>query len=54
MSRPVSLPLSEYNLSATLYFENGNIAIDYPDVFVEKQLPHGTQIQETMGQGNTI
>ena len=37
-SRPGSLPLSEYNLSATLYFENGNIAIDYPDVYVEKTI----------------
>lgn len=36
--RPVSLPLSDYNLSATLYFENGNVAIDYPDVSVEKAI----------------
>ncbi|MFQ3322042.1 MAG: hypothetical protein ACI9O1_001147 [Candidatus Thalassarchaeaceae archaeon] len=33
-NRPVSLPLSNYNLSATLYFEDGNVAIDYPDVTV--------------------
>ena len=36
--RPVSLPLADYNLSATLYFENGNVAIDYPDVTVEKAI----------------
>ena len=36
--RPLSLPLADYNLSATLYFENGNIAIDYPDVSVEKAI----------------
>ena len=36
--RPVSLPLADYNLSATLYFENGNVAIDYPDVSVEKAI----------------
>jgi hypothetical protein len=36
--RPVSLPLADYNLSATLFFENGNIAIDYPDVSVEKAI----------------
>ena len=37
-NRPVSLPLADYNLTATLYFENGNIAIDYPDVSVEKAI----------------
>ena len=37
-NRPVSLPLADYNLSATLYFENGNVAIDYPDVSVEKAI----------------
>ena len=37
-NRPLSLPLADYNLSATLYFENGNVAIDYPDVSVEKAI----------------
>ena len=33
-SRPASLPLADYNLSAALYYEDGKIAIDYPDVSV--------------------
>lgn len=36
--RPGSLPLAEYNLSATLFFENGNVAIDYPDVYVDEAI----------------
>ncbi len=36
--RPGSLPMAEYNLSATLYYETGNIAIDYPDVYVDKAI----------------
>jgi hypothetical protein len=32
--RPASLPLANYNLSATLFYENGNTAIAYPTVSV--------------------
>ncbi|MCP2507663.1 MAG: hypothetical protein NLN64_05165 [Candidatus Thalassarchaeaceae archaeon] len=48
---PGSLSMADYNLTATLYYEDGNLVIDYPDVSVEKAIATWDSNSESYGSG---